>query len=115
MMAVASFMVLEWICFLRKERNFVLVKTALDVEINCEQTSCGRRQRAAFCTMFNYLFVLLFVHFIVSCNFRSKLLISESLFSLESNEALVFSVNIQISLFVGALATFYWLKKSFLT
>lgn len=83
MMAVASLMVLWWICFLLKERNFVLVKTALDVEINCEQTSCGRGQRAAFCTMFNYLFVLLFVHFIVSCNFRSKLLISESLFSLD--------------------------------
>ena len=32
MMAVASLMVLEWICFLRKERNFV--KTTLDVEIN---------------------------------------------------------------------------------
>lgn len=32
-----------------------------------------------------------------------------------SNEALVFTVNIQISLLVGALATFYWLKKSFLT
>lgn len=78
MMAGASLMVLWWICFLLKERNFVLVKTALDVEINCEQTSCGRGQRAAFCTMFNYLFVLLFVHFIVSCNFRSKLLISES-------------------------------------
>ena len=33
MMAVASFMVLEWICFLRKERNFVLVKTALEVKL----------------------------------------------------------------------------------
>ena len=32
--AVASLVVLEWICFLRKERNFVLVKTALDVEID---------------------------------------------------------------------------------
>lgn len=57
MMPVASLMVLEWICFLRRERNFVLVKTALDVEINCEQTSCRRGQRAAFCTMCNYLFV----------------------------------------------------------
>ena len=60
------------------------------------------------------------MYFIVSCNFRSKLLISESFlpdsvqFGL-SDEVLVLSVKIKISLFVGALATFYWLKKSFLT
>lgn len=76
MMSVASLMDLERTCFFRKERNFVLVKTALNVEFKCEQTSCGRGQRAA-CTMCNYLFVWLFVCFIVSCNFRSRLLISE--------------------------------------